>query len=323
MTFKYKLWTAVFLLGGAASATAQNVDWPTKPVTLTTPFPAGSGPDAVLRLLADKLGTAWKQRVMVENKPGGGGFIAIDGVKRMPADGYNLLLIDSEHIAAVPHLYKKRNFKPFETFDVVGPVFRASFVLAVSADSKIRNVSELLAQAKSGKSNYGSWGVGSPGHLGGAYLESVSGASMQHVPYRETSQLFTSVASGDVDWSFGSIPSSSGPYKAGKIKYLAVAASKRLPQLPAVPTMAEAGGPANFELNSIAVLTAPKGVPAALIDKISKDLAKVVADPEVRARLDTFAFEPLSWSNAELRAQLAQKSKTYAALIERANVSLD
>ncbi len=325
MNIKFKFLSAAVVLGAATGVAAQTADWPTKPVTVTTPFPVGSGPDAVMRLLADKLATTWKQRVVIDNKPGAGGFIAIDATRRMPADGYSLVLLDSEHVAAAPHLYKKRNFKPFETFDMVGPVFRASFALAVSAESKVRNVAELVAQAKAknGKMTYGSWGVGSPGHLGGAYLESLTGAGMQHVAYRETSQLFMSVASGDVDWSFGSIPSSAGVYKAGKIKYLAVAASKRLPQLPDVPTMAEAGGPTNFELNSIAVIAAPKGMPAALVEKINKDLAKAIADPEVRARLDTYAFEPLFWSNTELRGQLAERSKTYETLIERANVSLD
>jgi tripartite-type tricarboxylate transporter receptor subunit TctC len=145
---------------------------------------------------------------------------------------------------------------------------------------------------------------------------------MQHVPYREVSQLFTSVGAGDVAWSFGSIPSSQGAFKAGKLRYLAVAAPKRIPQMPEVPTMAEAGGPA-MEVNSFVVLVAPRGVSAAVRDKIHADVAKAVADPEVQARFNTFAFETLSWSAEEIGRQAAAKGKIYEELVKRKNISLD
>jgi tripartite-type tricarboxylate transporter receptor subunit TctC len=317
-----------FSLAALASLTLPALaqgDYPSKPVTLVTPFAAGSGPDAVLRLVASKLSKQWNQQVLVDNKPGGGGFIAIESAKRAPADGYTLLQLDSEHLAAVPWLYKQRNFKTFETFDPVAALFRTPFMIAVGSDSKIKSVRDLLATAKadSGKMSYGSWGVGSPGHLGGAYLESLSGTSMQHVPYREVSQLYTTVANGDIAWAFASIPSSQGPYKAGKLKYIAIAAPKRIPQLPDVPTVAEAGGPAQLDVNSFVVLVAPKGVPAALKARINADVAKAVKDPEVASRFDTFAFEPLAWSPEEILKQAEAKSRTYEALIKRANITLE
>jgi tripartite-type tricarboxylate transporter receptor subunit TctC len=300
-------------------------DYPSKPVTLVTPFAAGSGPDAVLRLVASKLSRQWNQQVLVDNKPGGGGFIAIESAKRAPADGYTLLQLDSEHLAALPWLYKQRHFKTLDTFEPVAALFRTPFMIAVGSDSKIKSVRDLLAAAKAdnGKMNYGSWGVGSPGHLGGAYLESLSGTSMQHVPYREVSQLYTTVANGDIAWAFASIPSSQGPYKAGKLKYIAIAAPKRIAQLPDVPTVAEAGGPPQLDVNSFVVLVAPKGVPAALKARINADVAKAVKDPEVAARFDTFAFEPLAWSPDEILKQAEAKSRTYEALIKRANISLE
>jgi tripartite-type tricarboxylate transporter receptor subunit TctC len=308
----------------ALPAQAQG-DCPSKPVTLVTPFAAGSGPDAVLRLVASKLSKQWNQQVLVDNKPGGGGFIAIESAKRAPADGYTLLQLDSEHLAALPWLYKQRHFKTLDTFEPVAALFRTPFMIAVGSDSKIKSVHDLLATAKAdnGKMNYGSWGVGSPGHLGGAYLESLSGTSMQHVPYREVSQLYTTVANGDIAWAFASIPSSQGPYKAGKLKYIAIAAPKRIPQLPDVPTVAEAGGPAQLDVNSFVVLVAPKGVPAALKARINADVAKAVKDPEVAARFDTFAFEALAWSPEEILKQAEAKSRTYEALIKRANISLE
>ena len=322
---------ALFALSGlaatlfAAAASAQPADYPSKPVTIVTPFAAGSGPDAVLRLVSDKLGRLWNQRVVVDNKPGGGGFIAIEQAKRAAPDGYTLLQLDSEHVAALPHLYKSRNFVTLQVFDPVASLFRTPFFVAVPTDSKWKNMKDLIAEAKTkdGGVSYGSWGVGSPGHLGAQQLEALTGTHMQHVPYREVSQLFANVGSGEVAWSFASIPSSQGIYKAGKLRYIAVAAPKRVPQLPDVPTMAEAGGPAGLEVNSFVSLLTPKGVPAAVKAKINADVAKVIADPEIRARFDTFAFEPLAWSPEEITRNAEAKSKVYGELVKRGNISLD
>lgn len=235
------------LLGGIAlstSAVAQpSESFPAKPVTVVTPFSAGSGPDAVLRVIADKLGKLWNQRVLVENRPGAAGFFAIDAAKRAAPDGYTLLQLDSEQVAALPLLYKSRNIDALKTFDPVVALFRTPFLVSVPTDSKWKSMSDLVAEAKASPGNvsFGSWGIGSPGHLGAEHLELLTGVQMQHVPFREVSQLYTSVGSGDVMWSFATIPSSQGAYKAGKLRYLAVAAPKRTPQMPNVPTVAEAG----------------------------------------------------------------------------------
>jgi tripartite-type tricarboxylate transporter receptor subunit TctC len=299
--------------------------FPNKPVTLVSAFAPGSGPDAVLRLVADKLGKTWDQRVLVENRPGGGGFIAIDFAKRAAPDGYTLLQLDSEHLAALPHLYKARNFETLKTFEPVAALFRTPFMVAVASDSKWKSMGELIAAAKAspGKVTFGSWGIGSPGHLGGEQLEMASGIEMQHVPYREVSQLFTSVASGDVSWSFGSIPSSQGVYKSGKLRYLAVAAPKRITQLPDVPTLVESGGPAGMDVNSFVVLVAPRGLPEAVRTKINADVQKALAEPDIRARFETFAFEVLAWSPQEIEAQAQAKSRVYADLVKRKSISLE
>ena len=299
--------------------------YPAKPVTLVSAFAAGSGPDAVLRLVSDKLGKAWNQRVLVDNRPGGGGFIAIEAVKRAPADGYTLLQLDSEHLAALPHLYKARGFDTLKTFEPVAVLFRTPFMVAVAADSKWKTMTDLVAAAKANpeRVTFGSWGVGSPGHLGAEQLELATGTAMQHVPFREVSQLFTSVAVGDVAWSFGSLPSSQGPYKAGKLRYLAVAAAKRIPQLPEVPTVAEAGGPAGLEVNSFVVLLAPRGLAADVRNKIDADVRKAVAEADIQARFQTFAFETLPWSPDEIVRQAEAKSRIYADLVKRKSISLD
>ena len=315
------------LAGACATGTAlaQATDYPNKPVNIVTPFAAGSGPDAVLRMVSDKLGRLWMQRVTIDNKPGGGGFIAIEQARRAAPDGYTLLQLDSEHVAALPHLYKSRNFVTLQHFDPVASLFRTPFFVAVSSESKWKTMGDLIADAKArpGQVAYGSWGVGSPGHLGGQQIDALAGTQMNHAPYREVSQLYTNVATGEVPWSFASIPSSQGIYKTGKLKYIAVAAQKRVPQMPDVPTMAESGGPAGLEVNSFVSLLTPKGVPDAVKAKINADVAKVIADPEIRARFDTFAFEPLAWSPEEIVRQAEIKSKVYGDLVKRGNISLD
>ncbi len=299
--------------------------FPTKPVVVYTAFAVGSGPDAVLRLVAHKLSQQWKQSVTVDNRPGGGGFIAIEAARRATPDGHTLLQLDSEHLSALPHLYAKRNFQTLQVFDPVAPLFRTPFFFAVPTQSPWKNVGDLIAAAKKGAGvvSYGSWGVGSPGHLGGEWLDLLAGTQMTHVPFREVSQLFTSVANGDPAWSLASIPSSQGIYKAGKLRYLAVAGPHRVAQLPDVPTIAEAGGPAQIDVNSFVSLLAPKGVPAAVRSQIHADVLKVLQEPDVREKFQTFAFEPLSWSVEEIQRQAAVKSDQYKLLIQRSNISLD
>lgn len=318
--------TAALGLGLAAAFGAHaDPSFPNKPVTLTTAFPPGSGPDAVLRQVGDKLSKLWGQPVLINNRPGGGGFIAIEAVRRLPADGYNLLQLDSEHLSALPLLYKSRNFVTLENFDPVAILFRTPFLVAVSTDSKWKDMKDLIADAKAnpGKLSFGSWGVGSPGHLAGEQLDLQAGLDMTHVAYREVSQLFTSVAAGEPAWSMASIPSSQGVFKAGKLRYIAVAAPRRIPQMPDVPTVQEAGGPANFDINSFVSLVAPKGLSAEVSAKINADVQKVLADPEVRTRFNTFAFETLNWTPAEIRRQADLKFKTYEQLVKRKNISLD
>ena len=294
-------------------------------MTLFTAFAPGSGPDATLRLVADKLGRLWNQRVMVENRPGGGGFIAMEAARRTAADGYTLLQLDSDHLGAVPHLYKQRGAAAVGAFEPVASIFRTTFLVAVGTDSKWKTMTDLIAAAKAepGRVNYGSWGVGSPGHLGAELLEDLTGIRMQHVPFREVSQLYPAVGSGDVGWSLGTLPSSSGAYKAGKLRYIAVAATKRLPQMPEVPTAQEAGAPAGFDVNAFVVLVAPKGLPAPVRAKINADMGRVLADPEVRARFDTFAFEPISWPPEEIARAAEAKSRLYEGLVKKANISLE
>ena len=310
-----------------APALAQGTDFPTKAVNITTPFPPGSGPDALLRAITDKLSKEWKQPVLVLNRPGAGGLVTIESTRRLPADGYNLVQFDSEQLVALPLLYKSRarDISVLDHYDMVAPIFNTPFLITVPTGSPWKSVGDLVAAAKAqpGKINYGSWGTGSPGHLGGEQLELATGIQMQHIPFKGSGEMFTALAGNDIAWSLGSIPSSQGVYKAGKVRYLGVAAPKRIPQLPDVPTVAEAGGPKDFVQSSFVVLAAPKGVPAAVRSKIAQDMAKVMQDPDIKARMDTFAFEPISWSPDEIVKQARAKGQMYEKLIQRKNITLE
>ena len=278
-----------------------------------------------MRQVSEKLSKIWNQPVLISNKPGGGGFIAIEATQRAAADGYTLIQLDSEHLSALPHLYKAKGYVTLNQFDPVAPLFRTPFFVAVPTDSKWQNMKDLIsaASAAPNKVSYGSWGVGSPGHLGGEFVELLTKTEMTHVAFREVSQLFTSVGTGDVQWSFASLPSSQGIYKAGKLRYIAVAAAKRIPQMPDVPTVGEAGGPAGFEVNSFVSLLSPKGLPNDVKNKIHADVLKVLADPEVKARYNTFAFEAITWKSEEIRKNAEAKGKIYEELVKRKNISLD
>ena len=190
-------------LGLTLAAQAQT--FPTKPVRIITPFPVGSGPEGVARLVADKLSKAWGQPVTVENRPGGNGFIAIDAFKRGETDGTDLIQLDNVHLTAYPHLFKKLPYEAKTDFDVLLPLFKTYFFFTTAADSKYKTMSDLVADAKAnpGKLNYGSWSVGNPVHLGSALFETVTGTEMQHVIYKETSQLYTGVATGELAFAMG------------------------------------------------------------------------------------------------------------------------
>ena len=220
-TSKRQLFAALALGALALCGTTVHAqDFPTKPVRILTPFPVGSGPEGVLRLLAEKLSRMWGKPVVVENKPGGNGFIAIDTFKRGATDGHDLIQLDSVHLSAYPHLFKKLPYDAKADFEPLAPLFKTYFFVTVPTDSKYKKVSDLIADAKThpGKLNYGSWSVGNPVHLGSALFESVTGTDMQHVIYKETSMLYSGVATGELAFALGSNATAGAMYRAGKVQ---------------------------------------------------------------------------------------------------------
>ncbi|MBV7543695.1 tripartite tricarboxylate transporter substrate binding protein [Acidovorax sp. sic0104] len=309
----------------ALPALSQAQDFPTKPVRIITPFPVGSGPEGVVRLVADKLTRAWGQPVVVENRPGGNGFIAIDAFKRGATDGHDLIQLDNVHLSAYPHLFKKLPYDPQKDFEPLLPLFKTYFFVTTAADSKYKNVGDLIADAKAkpGKLNYGSWSIGNPVHLGSALFDTVAGIETQHIVYKETSQLYTGVATGELAYALGSSATAGPLYRAGKLRFLAVAGPSRLPAYKDVPTVAEAGGPAGFEVSGWTAIAAPKGVPKVVADKIQRDIERALAEPDVREKFLSFGYEAFAPSRDQFTQYIQSESVRFAGLIKTANASLD
>ena len=319
--FKHAL--TILALGLSFAAQAQT--FPAKPVRIITPFPVGSGPEGVARLVADKLSKSWGQPVTVENRPGGNGFIAIDAFKRGATDGTDLIQLDGVHLTAYPHLFKKLPYDAKVDFDVLLPLFKTYFFFTTAADSKYKNMADLVADAKAspGKLNYGSWSVGNPVHLGSALFETVTGTEMQHIIYKETTQLYTAASTGELAFAMGTSATAGPLYRAGKLKFLAIAAPKRLPAYKDVPTVAEAGGPKDFEVSGMTVIAAPRGLPKAVSDKISADIAKALAEPDMREKFVSFGYELFTPSREQFGQYIQAESARQAAVILKAKAALD
>jgi tripartite-type tricarboxylate transporter receptor subunit TctC len=300
-------------------------EFPVKPVKIITPFPVGSGPEGVVRLVADKLAKKWGKPVLVENRPGGNGFIAIDAIKKAGNDGHELIQLDNVHLSAYPHLFKKLPYDPKTDFEPILPLFKTYFFFAVPTASKYKTVADLIADAKAqpGKLNYGSWSVGNPVHLGSALFESVTGVDMVHVIFKETTQLYTSVANGELAFALGTSASAGPLQRAGKLRFLAVAAPNRIPAFADVPTVAEAGGPKNFEVTGWTALAAPKGTPRAIKDRIHRDVEAALAEPDIREKFISFAYEPFPQTRDQFTRTMQAESIRFAEVIKRANASLD
>ena len=306
-------------------STAQTANFPTKPVRIITPFPVGGGPDGVARLTADKLSRLWGQPVTVENRPGGNGFIAIEAWKRGAKDGTDLLILDNVHLAAYPTLFKKLPYNAEKDFTIVQPLFKTHFFFTVASNSKFKSVGEIIAAAKAnpGKLNFGSWSVGNPVHLGSEMFKNMTGTQMEHVIFKETTQLYTSVATGDIDFALGSAGTAGPMYHAGKLRLVAFAAPQRSPDFPDIPTVAESGGPKDFEVIGWNVVSAPPTASPAVVEKIRKDLIEILKDKDFAEKYKTFGYEPFPTTPEQFKATLKAETQRFSDVIRKANISLD
>jgi len=310
-------------LGACALAVAQ--PFPSKLVTITAPYSAGSSPAVFTRLMADKLAKAWSVPVIVDSRPGGSGFVAFDAVKKAPPDGHLLLVVSNAHVAINPALYKKLPYDPEKDFVPVAMMYRTPFFLIVATAGPYQSVPALIAAAKGepGKVSYGSSYVGSPSHLGSAEFEFLTGTKMIHVPFRDQSQMYVSIASGDVGWAFSTLGSALPLMQSGRLKLLAIAAPKRLATQPDVPTLAEAGGPASLQVDAWLALVAPRGTPPEVVRRINADVNKLLADPEIVEQLQRFGFEAAPGTPEQFAEVIRADAKKYGELVRRTGATAD
>ena len=318
--------SALLALAAVTTVTAVGAqEFPGRMVKVTIPYSAGSGPDAVLRHVGEKLNKQWNQPVIVDNRPGGNGWIAIDAVKKAPADGYTLLEVDNSYVSLQPHLYKSLPYDPVKDLTPVSGLYFTNFFIVVPANSPWNSVVDLIAAAKAkpGQVTYGSWGIGSVAHVGTAMFEAATGTKMTHVPFKELGQLYAAVGNGDVSWAFGTAATAGPLYRAKKVKFLALAAPKRMAQYPDVSTVSEAGGPANYEVRTWVALYAPSGTPKAVIDRVNADVGKALAEPDVREKLTTVGFEPWVVRPADVAKAQEADLQRFAEVVRNAKISLE
>lgn len=294
-------------------------------VRIVSAFSVGSGPDAMLRIIAESLASSWKIPVVVENKPGGSGFIAIAEAKRSVPDGTTLLHLEGMNVTALPHLYKKLPYSVKRDLAPITPLHESYFFVAVPANSPYKTVNQLLAAAKASpnKLTYGSWQIGSIAHLGGEMLSDAAAVRMTHVPYKENSTLYTSLARGDIDWAFASIPSAGNLEKAGKLRFVAIAAPQREPAHPDVPTVLESGGPANFAASSWVGLFAPAGTPPSVIERMNADINKVLRSSSVTARMKEIGYTATGSSVAAMNSLIDKQGNELGQAVRKINLTLD
>ena len=320
LKFLPALLAAACAFSAAPSALAQ--DWPVKPVRILVGSAPGGGTDAMARAVADRLGPLLKQAVVVENRPGASNTLAAD-LTAKSTDGHTLLMGVSTAHAIAPHLLKLGydNNKDLVPVVFVGAVPN---VLVVNNALPVDSVQSLikLAKSKPGQLNYATSGSGSTQHIAAELFKDQAGVFITHIPYRGSGPALIDLVAGQVQLSFDTMPSVIGQIKNGRIKPLAVASAKRNPQLPNVPTMAEAGLK-GVEMSAWYGIYMPASTPKAVQDRVHTEVSKVLAMPETQTRLGAIGADLTPMTQAQFAQFHADENKRYGELIARKNIKLD
>jgi tripartite-type tricarboxylate transporter receptor subunit TctC len=312
---------AAALAGVVSGARAQA--WPAaRPIRLVIPFPAGGATDIVGRTLAQRLGAALGQQVVVDNKPGAGGALGADIVAKAAPDGYTLLLSTSSTHSIGPAINPKLPYDPFRDFAPIAHVATAPSVLVVGRDFPAQTTQELVALLKKnpGKYNFGSSGIGTYPHLSAEMFKwRAGGLFVVHIPYRGTGLVITDLVAGQIAFLMDSIVSAQPHIRDGKVRALAVSGAKRSPSLPQVPTFGEAGVP-NMELSNWFGFFAPPGTPADTVQRANRELNAIVRSADVVERMASFGAEPGGGTPEQFAKLVRDEHEAWKTLIQRANI---
>ncbi|MGE0316059.1 MAG: Bug family tripartite tricarboxylate transporter substrate binding protein [Lautropia sp.] len=307
----------------AAPSFAAQDDWPRRPIRLVVPFSPGGFTDVVARIVGHSLGERLGQPVVVENKPGAGSTIGTDGVAKAAPDGYTLALVSTTHVIS-PRLYKSVPYDPLKDFVAIGRVVEAPYVLVVTPGFAPKNVAEYVAAARAqpDKYHFASSGNGSTQHLIGALFAKTAQAPIRHIPFRGSAQAMQDVIAGIVESSFAGITNALPHIRSGRVRALAVTSATRASQLPDVPTMQEAGL-AGFDASPWLALLAPAATPAAIVERLSTELNKVLADEAVLAAFDEAGVSAAPSDPARMQALLQAESERWGQVVKDTGIKVD
>jgi tripartite-type tricarboxylate transporter receptor subunit TctC len=313
---------AITLIALVARAAAQ--DYPSKPIRLIVPFPPGGGNDTMARTVGHQLTAALGQQVVIDNRAGAGGIIGAETAAKAAPDGYTLFLGGVGSHGINPNLHAKLPYDPVRDFAPVTLIASAPLILVVHPSVPAKSVKELiqLAKAKPGQLNFASNGAGGSSHLAAEMFKMMTATAMVHVPYKGLSPALTDLLSGQVQLMFSSTVAILPQVRAGRLRSLALTAAKRSPALPDVPTVAESGV-AGYETASWYGVLAPAGTPQPIVDRLNREIVRIVQLPEVRERLAAEGAEPVGNSPEEFAAHIKRELARWAKVIRQARIQPD
>ncbi len=304
-------------------------EFPAKPVRIIVPYPPGGTTDMVARLIGEQLATQWKQSVVVDNRPGAGGIVGTGTAAKSTADGYTLLMGSVGEFGINPALYKKLPYDADADFAPVAMVARVPNVVVLSPAfaerARVQTLPEFIAYLKANpkRVNMASAGNGTSTHLAGELFQRMTGTEMSHVAYKGSSPAISDLMGGSVDVMFDNLPASLPFIRSGKLKPLAVTTPARSSALPNVPTVAAAGPVPGFDASPWFGLLAPRGVPAAVAQKISQDLTRVLSEPAVQARMRELGAEPAPSSPEAFADVLKKDRQKWGEIVRLSGASVD
>ena len=307
-----------------AAQTQDASTYPNRPVRLIVPYPPGGGNDTLARIFGQKLSDRWHQQVVVDNRPGAGTIIGTQLAARAAPDGYTLLLSSIATHAVAPHLYRNPGYDPVKDFTPITLLAIAPTVLCVNASVPVRSVKDLiaLAKAKPGELKFASGGNGTPPHMAGEIFASMTGIRILHVPYKGGGPAIAGLIGGETSMMFDTAASILPHVKGGKLRALAIARSARLPEYPELPTFTEAGVK-GYEVNAWYSVHAPAGVPKDIMNKVNRELVRVLALPDIKERLRQLGSEGVGNSPEEFARFVRAESAKYAKAIKSAGVKVE